>query len=99
MKVPTYKSFYRTGELSDLDAAGQRGKMEASLLDEMEQKGYVPVLGLGPYYTRQYDYGSETMQFHLTIHGVYVGKDYAPRVVGVDVFTGQKIKKNTPQNK
>lgn len=99
MKIPDYKAFYRTGEIVEASAATHREEVERSLIDEMRLRGYVPVLGVGPYYTQQYDFKKEVRVFHLTIHGQYVGKDYVHEVEGVDVFTGQRIRKHTPQTK
>lgn len=99
MKVPDYRAFYRSGEIDETAAVSHRELMERSLIDEIRLKGYVPVLGLGPYYTQMYDFGRERRVFHLTIHGAYVGKDYSHEVEGVDAFTGQRILRPTPQSK
>ena len=99
MKVPDYKAFYRTGELIESAAATHRQEIERSLVDEMRLRGYVPVLGVGPYYSQQYDFDKGCRVFHLTVHGAYIGKDFTDEIEGVDVFTGQRIKRPTPQTK
>lgn len=95
MKVPNYKAFYRSGTIDEAAATKHRDEAERSLLDEMRMRGYVPVLGLGPYYTQQYDWSLSRRLFHLTMHGAYVGKDFADEIEGVDAFTGQRVLRPT----
>lgn len=99
MKVPDYRAFYRSGDVDESAAVTHRELMERSLIDEIRLKGYVPVLGVGPYYTQMYDFKGEKRIFYLTVHGAYVGKDYSHEVEGVDAFTGQRVPRPTPQGK
>lgn len=98
MKVSDFKAFYRTGIMSE-DDGDHRETVEHATMDEMRERGYVPVLGVGPYYTRQYDFSNHEMTFHLTIHGCYVGKERSREIEGVDVFTGQRLVKHMPKGK
>lgn len=99
MKVPDYRAFYRSGVVDEAGAFSHRDQMERSLIDEIRLKGYVPVLGLGPYYTQMYDFEAGRKVFYLTLHGAYVGKSCSHTVEGVDAFSGQRILRPTPQSK
>lgn len=98
MKVSDFKAFYKTGVISE-DDGDHRTTIEHATMDEMRTRGYVPVIGVGPYYTRQYDFEEHQMTFHLTIHGCYVGKERSREIEGVDVFTGQRMTKSTQTDK
>ena len=90
MKVQTFKAFYLTGEVSESIEA--REIAEKALRDEMISKKYAPVIGLGPYWSTEYNWEKNLKVFHLTMHGCYVG-DRIKGMQGIDAYTAQPIKK------
>ena len=89
------KNFSIDGVVGDDSAIPRlRNQFEHMLLTDMREDGYVPVLGLGPYWSTslndkgQYD-------FILTVHGVHVGKEEACKVEGMNL-DGQTVLRIPP---
>ncbi len=69
----------------DSDIVRLKEKYIQTLQGDMRMDGYVPVLAIDPAFSTVYD--GKNYNFLLTIHGVYVGKQKAQIVYGID---GQK---------
>ena len=81
------KSFYINGTInSDSDIARLKEMYEKLLLDEMRTKGYVPVLDIDPQFAIKYNHEKDNYNFHLEMHGVFVGKRKSWEIEG---FSGQ----------
>lgn len=52
------------------------------VVSAMRNKGYVPRLDIDPDFTL--DYNGKVFEFKLSIYGVYVGKEKAKCIAGVD---------------
>lgn len=66
----------------DSDFIRTRVTYEQLMVRNMRDQGYVPVLGLGPSWSTEYD--GEHYNFILTMYAVYVGKKRAQEIEGVD---------------
>lgn len=91
------KNFSLDGVVGDDSAIPRlRNQFEHMLLTDMREDGWVPVLGLGPYWsTNLNDKGQ--YDFILTVYGVHVGKKEACLVEGINL-DGQTVKR-IPQTK
>lgn len=91
------QQFYLEGEIFD-DSHISRLKDQYAfmLINGMRSKGYVPRYDIDMDFTISYN--GKTFDFKLSIYGVYVGKDKAKCILGVDKntilqsHTTQKIK-------
>lgn len=74
------------GEVGDdADFARLRLQYESLVMDEMRQHGYVPVIGLGPFWATVFNAEKETYTFVLSVHGVHVGRKQACAIEGITV--------------
>lgn len=69
----------------DSDIVRLKERYVQTLQGDMRMDGYVPLLAIDPAFSTVYD--GKNYTFLLTIHGVYVGKNKAQAVYGID---GQK---------
>ena len=70
-----------------------RQDYERLSLQDMRDKGYVPVLDLEPQFSIKYNEHKDNYSFFLEMFGVYVGKKKAQEIEG---FSGQQFyKRNT----
>lgn len=69
------------------------------ILDSMRERGYVPVLEMGPYFATEFNEDKKNYNFVVTAYGVFVGERKAWHIEGIDVETGTLYPKSTPQNK
>jgi hypothetical protein len=85
------RSFIRSGVFKD-DAAVIRVREmhEKLLLQEMRDRGYVPVLDLESQFSLTYNEKKDNYSFYLEMFGVYVGKKKALDIEG---FSGQQFYK------
>ena len=68
---------------------------ERTLLQQMRDRGYVPILDLEPQFSIKYNEKKDTYSFNLEMFGVYVGKKKAQEIEG---FSGQQFyKRNNKQ--
>ena len=90
------KSFLIGGVIKDDSSIGKAREMyERLTLQDMRDKGYVPVLDLEPQFQIHYNHTKDNYSFHLEMFGVYVGKNKAKEIEG---FSGQQfIKRNSKQ--
>jgi len=72
-----------------------RNQFEHMLVSDMREIGYVPVLGLGPYWSTSYIEGKDQYDFVLSVYGVFLGKKEACKVEGLTV-DGQTIQRTAP---
>jgi hypothetical protein len=86
------KSFLIGGVIKDDSSIGRsRLLYERTLLQQMRDKGYVPVLDLDPQFSIKYNESKDNYSFNLEMFGVYVGKKKALMYVG---FSGQQFIKS-----
>lgn len=85
------KSFLISGVIKD-DAGilKSRENYERLLVQDMRDRGYVPVLDLEPQFSIKYNQSKDTYSFFLEMFGVYIGKRKAQEVEG---FSGQQFYK------
>jgi len=83
------KSFLISGVIGD-DAkiANARELHERLLLEDMRDRGYVPVLDLESQFSIKYNQLKNNYSFFLEMFGVYVGKRKSQQIEG---FSGQQF--------
>lgn len=87
------RSFLISGVIkSDSTIMKARENYERLLLQDMRDKGYVPVLDLEPQFSIKYNETKDTYSFFLELFGVYLGKKKAQEIEG---FSGQQFYKRT----
>ncbi len=85
------KSFIVSGVIKDDSAFIRiRELQEKLLLQNMRDRGYVPVLDLESQFSIKYNELKENYSFYLEMFGVYVGKRKALEIEG---FSGQQFYK------
>ena len=85
------RSFLISGVIkSDSTIMKARENYERLLLQDMRDKGYVPVLDLEPQFSIKYNETKDTYSFFLELFGVYLGKKKAQEIEG---FSGQQFYK------
>jgi hypothetical protein len=72
---------------------------EKWLLDRMRETGYVPVLGMGPFFATEYVAEKKYYTFVLTMYGVFVGERKSWKIEGMDVESGQFHPRPSPRSK
>lgn len=75
-----------------------REQYEAIVLTDMRDIGYVPVLGLGPFWSTWYDAMKNLYLFILSIHGVHIGRERSWQVEGMTT-DGEFLLKPTQPSK
>ena len=90
------KAFLIGGVIKEDSSIGKSRIMyEGLLIQDMRDRGYVPVLDLEPQFSIKYNEAKDTYSFNLEMFGVYVGKKKAKEIEG---FSGQKFySRNTKQ--
>jgi hypothetical protein len=89
MLKKTIKQFMTAGQIkSDKDIGRLRQVHERLLLQDMEAKGYVPVLDMESQWQIVYQEKKDAYAFTLIMFGVYLGKKKALDYVG---FSGQQF--------
>lgn len=76
------RRFQIEGELLETKMPQVRASAQSLLVNSMRDFGFVPVLDLDPVFKTSYR-GSETYNYVLTVHGVFVGREAAWRVAGM----------------
>ena len=85
------KSFLISGVIKDDAGIGKAREMyERILLEDMRDKGYVPILDLESQFSIKYNENKNNYSFFLELFGVYVGKKKAKELEG---FSGQTFYK------
>lgn len=74
-----------------------RDEQERELHVVMGDKGYIPVLGMGPYISLSYDFKEDKQKFVCSAYGVFVGSEGVKKWMGVDVYDGKYRERPTPQ--
>jgi hypothetical protein len=75
-----------------------RTQYEKMIIDDMRDRGYVPVLGMGPYFSTRLNIKGY-YDFVVTAYGVFVGERKAWKIEGIDVDNGSLIPKSIHPNK
>jgi hypothetical protein len=97
------KKFSLDGSIHD-DSAIERLRNEyiRLLSVEMELSGYAKRLDINPDFTISYNESNDTYNFVLTMYGVYVGKNRAQWISGIDgttiIYTQQSRLKEYSQD-
>ena len=82
-------NFTMSGEIGDdSKIIKSRETFERTLVQQMRDRGYVPVLDMAPQFNLSYLEKKNTYGFMLTMFGVYVGKKKAMILEG---FTGHEF--------
>lgn len=69
----------------DSDFLRLRVQYENLIIHGMREEGYVPVLGLGPYFSTRWLEDGKVYQFKISIYGVKVGRKQSWNLEGIDV--------------
>jgi hypothetical protein len=79
--------FWMSGVILD-DSVFQssRENYERLLVQQMRDKGYVPVLDMMPQFSVKYNQDKNEYGFNITMYGIFVGKKKAFKLEG---FSGQ----------
>ena len=88
------KHFVHEGEAASV--VGLRERVEHVVLTELKDKGYIPILGLGPYFSTTRDWERGIYKFVVSAYGVFVGSEGANAWMGVDAYNGQHLPLLTP---
>ncbi len=91
----TIKRFGIEGTIGDKDIIRMREQFESLTLREMREEGYVPVLGMGPFWSTVYQKDTDDYLFILSMHGYYVGRRKACMIEGISV-DGRTIPLSVP---
>lgn len=92
------KRFHLSAEIADDKYfIQQRDTQEKNLIDLMRDGGYVPVLGLGPFWSTELN-EKGTYNSLLSMYGIYVGKRKSWEIMGVDVY-GTSFPISLPKSK
>lgn len=84
---------------SDADIPRLRDQYEAMVIRGMRDDGYVPILGLGPFFSTWYDVDKDHYEFIVSVHGIYVGRRKSFQLEGMAVDGSWLMKPPTPPNK
>lgn len=68
------RRFSLTGTISQDKLLQTRERLIEDVEAGMRDEGYVPVLDLYQQFTREYDPGTGTFSFEVSVYGVYVGE-------------------------
>lgn len=93
------KRFGMDGVINDdSDIPRLREQYENMVIRGMRDDGYVPILGLGPFWSTWYDMKKDWYEFVISIHGIYVGRRRACEIEGITV-DGNSMMRPTPPSK
>lgn len=93
---PAIKKFSTSGEVTDSVLPRQRDLLDHIMLEQMREAGYIPVLGLGPFFSTKYDVERDLLIFDVSYYGVRVGKK-SWDIEGIDL--AGKFLRRTPPSK
>lgn len=89
MKPRNIRNFLISGVIkSDKDIVRIRENYERLLVQQMRDKGYIPVLDIMPQFSIKYNEAKDEYGFLLTMYGIYLGKSKALKFEG---FSGQGL--------
>lgn len=74
--------------LDDSKITSSRENFERMLVQQMRDKGYVPVLDMQPQFSIKYNNDANTYNFILVMYGIFLGKRKATQYIG---FSGQSL--------
>lgn len=60
-----------------------RKQIEDHIVDDMRNRGYVPVIDIMPSLYWEYDKDHEQFSYTLTVYGIYVGKRKSKEILGI----------------
>jgi hypothetical protein len=77
------KRFQEKGRIADdSDFIKTRETLDRLMVESMREEGYIPLLDLGPFWSTSLD--DDHYNFVLSYYGVFVGKEKAWRLLGMD---------------
>jgi len=89
------KHFFVEGHVTEAGVVRLRQTMDNLVLTEMNDKGYVPVYGLGPYLRLTYDFENERHNYLVSAYGVFVGSEGVTEWDGIDPVTGTLLPRHS----
>lgn len=92
------KVFTMEGSADNVDFHRLRPQFELHLIGDMREAGYIPVIGLGSFWSTRYSEKDELFHFTLSVHGLRVGRRKACEIEGITV-EGKMILRSTPPSK
>ena len=81
----------------DSDMIRVRAQYESLLVQDMRNKGYIPVLDMAPHFSVDYDNKNHKWKFFLTVFGTYIGKKRSWEYEGT--YHGRVIRRTMLQDK
>lgn len=80
----TLKRFGMEGEVrDDADFSRLRAQYETLITHSMRAEGYVPIIGLGPFWSTVYNKEKGSYDFTLSLHGLHVGRKKSSLIQGI----------------
>ena len=76
-----------------------RESHEKLIVDGMGEVGYIPVLGMGPFFSTSFNAERGDYDLVISAYGVFVGEGKAWRLEGMDLETGTIYPKSTRPSK
>lgn len=93
------RKFTQTGEYkSDSQLVKVRDQQEAMLIYDMRERGYVPLLEFGPFWTSFYIEKDDKYEFILSVYGAHVGEKEAWEIEGI-TQSGKPLRRVIPQTR
>lgn len=89
------KRFGMEGTVAESRVVRLLQEQEPVIMTEMRDKGYVPVLGLGPYLSLEFDWEAEQYKFVISAYGVFVGSEGVRQWDGVELTSGRLLERPT----
>lgn len=78
------KAFPVDGQAIDIESIVRiRTEVESRIVDDMRERGYVPVMDITPELYTDYDEEQENFRFAIIVYGTYLGKARARKVMGI----------------
>lgn len=77
------KRFQEKGRIADdSDFIRTRETLDKLMIESMREEGYIPILDLGPFWSTALD--GDHYSFVLSYYGVFVGREKAWKILGMD---------------
>ena len=69
----------------------QRTELVRHMQNDMREAGYIPALDIGENYTSDRDYNTGAIKVTVTVYGVFVGKEKAWRLEGIEISNSGRV--------
>ena len=76
-----------------------RTQYEQLLIDDLRDRGYVPVLVMGPYFATEFNRDKQHYDFVVSVYAVFVGERKAWKIEGIEPDSGMLLPRPTRPTK